>query len=128
MSDSDSILPSAVSLEDSSDDSDSSSSLESMTEFDDEKDSLLLKNFKEKEPKLEFSEWSLSKLRRLFLGQLITKEERTLFTVCLYLIFNICYINIVLTGLTPFFTRSSTMSIQKFMSCFVLENLWLPFF
>ena len=44
------------------------------------------------------------------------------------LIFNICYINIGLTGLTPFFTRSSTMSIQKFMSCFVLENLWLPFF
>ena len=111
MSDSDSILPRAVSLEDSSDDSDSSSSLESMTEFDDEKDSLLLKNFKEKDPKLEFSEWSLSKLRRLFLGQLITKEERTLFTVCLYLIFNICYINIVLTGLTPFFTRRSTMLI-----------------
>lgn len=111
MSDSDSILPSAVSLEDSSDDSDSSSSLESMTESDDEKDSLLLKNFKEKEPKLEFSEWSLSKLRRFFLGQPITKEERTLFTVCLYLIFNICYINIVLTGLTPFFTRRSTMSI-----------------
>ena len=111
MSDSDSILLSAVSLEDSSDDSDSSSSLESMTESDDEKDSLLLKNFKEKDPKLEFSEWFLSKLRRFFLGQPITKEERTLFTVCLYLIFNICYINIVLTGLTPFFTRRSTMSI-----------------
>ena len=111
MSDSDSILPSAVSLEDSSDDSDSSSSLESMTESDDEKESLLLKNFKEKDPKLEFSEWFLSKLRRFFLGQPITKEERTSFTVCLYLIFNICYINIVLTGLTPFFTRRSTMLI-----------------
>ena len=58
-----------------------------MIESDDEKDSFFPKNFKEKDPKLEFSEWSLSKLRRFFLGQPITKEERTSFTVCSYLIF-----------------------------------------
>ena len=104
MSDSDSILPSAVSLEDSSDDFDSSSSLESMTESDDEKDSLLLKNFKEKGSKVGVQRVVSVKVEKIFSGTAYHEGGKNF-------VHGMLIFNIVLTGLTPFFTRRSTMSI-----------------
>ena len=58
-----------------------SSSQEISSDTEDEKDSLLPESFREKEDKMEFSDWCLSRLRKFLLGQPITKEERTKLTV-----------------------------------------------
>ena len=65
-----------------SSDSDSSSKEESSSDDEDfQLSSLLPDNFKEKESKMEFSSWALTKLRAFLLANPIGKDERKALTV-----------------------------------------------
>ena len=109
-------------LSDSSSESESSSDNESSEDFD-PRDSLLPALFQEKEPRLVLSKWALSKLRKLFLGKQVTKEERAAFMVS----FCICS----LFKLFMCFFRTNTTQTEKRSSCSNLKNLerhrWLLF-
>ena len=108
-----------MSSKDSSETEDSSSSsmdTDGSSDETDERESLLPTAFKDREPKLEISEFGLQRLRKFFLGQPIPREEKKALTVYCTLFIFICLINV------PFF-RTSIIVARRFSRCSSLRGL-----
>ena len=120
MSSSDYDSDTTMSSKDSSETEDSSSSssmdVDSSDDEVDERESLLPTAFKDREPKLEISEFGLQRLRKFFLGQPIPREEKKALTVYCTLFIFICLINV------PFF-RTSIIVARRFSRCSSLRGL-----
>ena len=84
--------------------SDSSSSLDLEEDSEDEdevpdaRDKFLPSSLQEKKPKVTMSQWVLEKLRGPFLGTILSKEERSEYTVCIFVVFLILYFIILFSG------------------------------